>query len=78
MEKNENLKKAATLKGQVTIPDIGKYNDLLYSFVQRSREILGDNLTGIYLHGSSVMGCFNKSSDIDSVTYKHLKLQKTT
>ena len=39
---------------------------LLDNFVVRSRDILGDNLTGIYLHGSAVMGCFNpKKSDID-------------
>ena len=35
-------------------------------FVIQSKHILGDNLTGIYLHGSAVMGCFNdKKSDID-------------
>ena len=35
-------------------------------FVIQSKQILGDNLTGIYLHGSAVMGCFNdKKSDID-------------
>lgn len=27
--------------------------------VEQSRNILGDNLVGIYLHGSAVMGCFN-------------------
>lgn len=36
------------------------------AFVNESREILGDNLVGVYLHGSAVMGCFNeKKSDID-------------
>ncbi len=36
------------------------------TFVDNSRNILGDNLLGIYLHGSAVMGCFNeKKSDID-------------
>lgn len=36
------------------------------AFVSKSRNILGDNLVGIYLHGSAVMGCFNeKTSDID-------------
>lgn len=36
------------------------------AFVRQSREILGDNLTGIYLHGSAAMGCFNDwKSDID-------------
>lgn len=35
-------------------------------FVKQSRDILGDNLVGIYLHGSAVMGCFHdKKSDID-------------
>ena len=39
---------------------------LLENFVRQSKNILGDNLTGIYLHGSAVMGCFNsKKSDID-------------
>lgn len=38
------------------------------SFIEQSREILGDNLVGIYLHGSAVMGCFQeKKSDIDLV-----------
>lgn len=35
-------------------------------FVSQSRKILKDNLVGIYLHGSAVMGCFHeKKSDID-------------
>lgn len=35
-------------------------------FVKESKEILGDDLVGVYLHGSAVMGCFNaKKSDID-------------
>ena len=39
---------------------------LLDDFVQQSRNILEDNLVGIYLHGSAVMGCFNnQKSDID-------------
>ena len=41
---------------------------LLNEFVLRSKEILGDNLVGIYLHGSSVMGCFNpQKSDLDLI-----------
>lgn len=35
------------------------------SFVKQSREILGDHLVGIYLHGSAAMGCFHEKSDID-------------
>ena len=38
------------------------------SFVEGSRAILGDNLVGIYLHGSAAMGCFNaKKSDVDLI-----------
>ena len=40
--------------------------NVLENFVKQSQNILGDNLVGIYLHGSAVMGCFNeKKSDID-------------
>ncbi|MBP5186668.1 MAG: nucleotidyltransferase domain-containing protein, partial [Clostridiales bacterium] len=40
----------------------------LNTYVGRSRNILKDNLTGIYLHGSAVMGCFNpEKSDIDLI-----------
>lgn len=43
-----------------------EYRELLEDFVSQSKNILGDNLTGIYLHGSAVMGCFNtQKSDID-------------
>ncbi len=36
------------------------------SFLEALREILGDNLVSIYLHGSLAMGCFNpQRSDID-------------
>lgn len=42
------------------------YQDLLNRFIQMSRDVLGHNLLGIYLHGSLAMGCFNpKKSDID-------------
>lgn len=35
-------------------------------FTQESERILGDNLVGVYLHGSAVMGCFNTDkSDVD-------------
>ncbi len=41
---------------------------LTEDFVERSREILQDNLVGVYLHGSLVMGCFNpQKSDIDLI-----------
>ena len=42
------------------------YQEVTDEFVIQGRKILGDNLTGIYLHGSAAMGCFNpKESDID-------------
>ena len=43
-------------------------DSLIENFVERSKEILRDNLVGVYLHGSSVMGCFNpQKSDIDLI-----------
>lgn len=42
--------------------------DLINAFVERSKEILQDDLVGIYLHGSAVMGCFHPGkSDIDLI-----------
>ncbi len=44
------------------------YHNLLQRIVQKSAEIFGDNLTGIYLHGSAVMGCFQaQKSDLDLI-----------
>ena len=43
-------------------------DSLIKTFVGQSKSILQDNLVGIYLHGSSVMGCFNpRKSDIDLI-----------
>lgn len=45
-----------------------EYKELLNLFVQESKEILGRELVGIYLHGSAVMGCFQaEKSDIDLI-----------
>ena len=45
-----------------------RIQELLDDFTARSHHILGDNLTGIYLHGSAVMGCFHPlESDIDLI-----------
>ena len=42
--------------------------NVIHDFVERSKDILGDNLVGIYLHGSLAMGCFNpQRSDIDLI-----------
>ena len=43
-------------------------NSLINSFVEQTKDILKDNLVGVYLHGSLAMGCFNpQKSDIDLV-----------
>ena len=43
-------------------------DSLIKGFTEESRSILQDNLVGIYLHGSAVMGCFNpRKSDIDLI-----------
>ncbi|NLY43366.1 MAG: DUF4111 domain-containing protein [Clostridiaceae bacterium] len=43
-----------------------KYKNLLVRFVDLNKTILGENLVGVYLHGSFVMGCFNAGkSDLD-------------
>ena len=48
--------------------DMKEMQGLLDRFAARSREILGENLTGIYLHGSAAMGCFHpEKSDLDLI-----------
>ena len=43
-----------------------KYNKLLNNFTNMCQRILGGNLTGVYLHGSAVMGCFHPlRNDLD-------------
>ena len=43
-------------------------DSLIKGFVEQSKRILRDNLIGVYLHGSLVMGCFNpQKSDIDLI-----------
>lgn len=42
--------------------------ELLDTYVNCSKEILKENMSGCYLHGSAVMGCFNPDkSDIDLI-----------
>ncbi|MBQ7061285.1 MAG: GNAT family N-acetyltransferase [Clostridia bacterium] len=42
--------------------------ELLGFFVEGAKAVLGDDLVGIYLHGSSVMGCYNpEKSDVDLI-----------
>ena len=43
-----------------------QYPSLVDHFADGCREIFGENLVGVYLHGSLAMGCFNpEKSDID-------------
>lgn len=44
------------------------YQNIIDAFIAAAKEIIGEQLTGIYLHGSLAMGCFNpKKSDIDLI-----------
>jgi len=52
---------------------------ILDKMVEGFRNILQDNLVGIYLHGSLAMGCFNpKASDIDFLVVVRDKLEVET
>ncbi len=63
------------VKDLLDIKDIYRTEKLINEFVVKSREIIKDNLTGIYLHGSAVMGCFNpKKSDIDLIVVVNEKM----
>ena len=55
------------------------YKNLLDKFITESKEILGDELVGIYLHGSAAMGCFNPAkSDIDLLIVVRAELTRET
>lgn len=44
------------------------YQNIIDAFVAAAKEMIGEQLTGIYLHGSLAMGCFNpEKSDIDLI-----------
>lgn len=44
------------------------YQDVLDKIVDKSKQIFGAELTGVYLHGSMAMGCFQPDkSDIDLI-----------
>jgi len=45
-----------------------EYQELLNEFTDACKTLLQDKLTGVYLHGSMAMGCFNAAkSDIDII-----------
>ena len=42
--------------------------EIIDGFTREAARILGENLVGVYLHGSAVMGCFQpKKSDLDFI-----------
>lgn len=44
------------------------YKEIVNDFTNICWKILGENLTGVYLHGSAAMGCFHpKLSDVDFI-----------
>ena len=46
----------------------GDGREISARFAERSAEILGEKLTGVYLHGSAAMGCFHPGkSDLDYI-----------
>ena len=50
-------------------------DEIIEKYVHRSAEILKDKLTGIYLHGSAAMGCYQpKKSDLDFLVVVDEKL----
>ncbi len=56
-------------------------NELLEKVAEKYKEILGNNLVGIYVHGSLAFGCYNdKVSDIDFivVVYEPLSVEEKT
>ena len=48
------------------------------AFAEMAKEILKDRLTGVYLHGSAVMGCYQpKKSDLDFLVVVNTALSDT-
>lgn len=51
---------------------MNKWTTITEKFTEQSKDILGDNLVGVYLHGSAAMGCYNdEKSDIDLLVVIH-------
>lgn len=45
-------------------------SQIIKKFVAQSKNILGNNLAGIYLHGSAVMGCLNGTRKLRMIILK--------
>ncbi|MFS1512701.1 aminoglycoside adenylyltransferase domain-containing protein [Chengkuizengella sp. SCS-71B] len=48
---------------------------ILNKIIDKYKNILDENLVGIYLHGSLAMGCYNPSSDIDFLVVVNKPIQ---
>lgn len=53
-----------------------KFREQIGEIVSAYKKILGDNLAGIYLHGSVAMGCATEDSDIDLLVAVHDDISK--
>lgn len=52
---------------------------IINEFVVKTQDILKENLVGVYLHGSAVMGCFNPNkSDLDFIIVVKDKMDNAT
>lgn len=52
--------------------------NVIDEFTNMCKDIFSDNLTGVYLHGSLAMGCFNpKKSDIDFIVVIENEITET-
>ena len=61
IEDESHALKNSMEKNILNVPEM-----IIQSFVENSKNILQDNLVGIYLHGSAVMDCYNfEKSDLD-------------
>lgn len=53
------------------------YDAVIACFTEMSKRVLGNNLVGVYLHGSAAMGCFNpKKSDLDFLLVEVVRLNE--
>lgn len=72
-------KETFVVRDLMDISRIFELENLIGEFVVRTQSILKENLVGIYLHGSAVMGCFNPNkSDLDFIIVVKDKMDNAT
>ena len=68
-------KESFVVRDLIDIGRIFEVEKLIGEFVERAQGILKENLVGVYLHGSAVMGCFNPNkSDLDFIVVVNKKM----